>query len=353
MSDKLYYHDWNQSAALIGYGYDANYNQVPLEFNIYAPVHGNVPANKLPVFDRSKNIKERGVQYHNGYSALYLQDEIGLLENKLRVTLAGRRTTLKTSNAYSGSYKTSKFTPRAGISYSIVKNTAGYFVYDEAFNENYGADWQGKSFNPQTGSNMELGLKRDWMNGKWNSVIAVYQITKNNVLTLDAEHSTGARQFSKQSGQQKVKGAELDIRGQLIKNVDVVLNYAFTEAKVSKDTDPKVIGNQVAGTSRHVQNTWVNYKVDRGNLTGLGISLGYQYQVKRAPWYVFDNTEKSLPDYFRLDGSLSYQKEKISFNLVVNNILNKYLYSGGIYNNFYYWQTEPGTNLRLTVGYKF
>jgi len=147
----------------------------------------------------------------------------------------------------------------------------------------------------------------------------------------------------------------LDIRGQIVKNLDVIINYAFTEAKVTKDSDPKVIGNQVAGTTRHVQNAWLNYKIDRGVLSGLGLSIGGQYQVKRAPWYVFDNSENSLPDYFRLDGSLSYQKDKLGLNLVINNILNKYLYSGAFYNsgNYYYWQTEPGTNLRFTVAYKF
>jgi iron complex outermembrane receptor protein len=93
--------------------------------------------------------------------------------------------------------------------------------------------------------------------------------------------------------------------------------------------------------------------MDRGALTGFGISVGYQYQVKRSPWYVFDNSKNSLPDYFRLDGSLSYQKEKIGFNLVVNNILNKYLYSGAPYEDYYYWQAEPGTNMRFSVSYRF
>lgn len=341
MSDKTYYHDWNQAA-----------NLGDSTFNIYKPTYGNVV---MPVWDRSKSIRERGVQYKNAYNAFYAQDELSFMDNRLRLTVAGRYTTLTTSNPYDGSYKRSKFTPRAGLSYSIEKNTAAYFVYDQAFNENYGTDWQGKSFDPETGSNIELGLKRDWLNGKWNSVVSVYRITKNNVLTADLEHSSPARSFSKQTGQQQVQGVELDIRGQIVKNLDVIINYAFTEAKVTKDSDPKVIGNQVAGTTRHVQNAWLNYKVDRGVLSGLGLSIGGQYQVKRAPWYVFDNSENSLPDYFRLDGSLSYQKDKLGFNLVINNILNKYLYSGAFYNwgNYYYWQTEPGTNLRFTVAYKF
>ncbi len=340
MSNKDYYHDWNQGGTLGG-----------ADFNIYAPVYGNATA---PVFDRSKNIKERGVHYYNGYNAFYAQDELGFFQNKLRVTVAGRYTTLKSGDVYNGDYKKSRFTPRFGVSYSIDKNTAAYFLKDESFLENYGTDWQKKSFDPITGGNIEFGIKRDWMKGRWNTAVSVYQITRNNVLTADLDHPnpTGGY-YNRQSGQQKTKGVEVDIKGQIVRGLDVIVNYAFTEAKVTKDSDPKNVGVQVAGSSRHVQNAWLNYRIDKGALTGLGISLGYQYQAKRSPWYVFDGSENSLPDYFRMDGGISYQKEKIGFNVMVNNILNKYLYSGAPYADYYYWQAEPGTNLRFTVNYKF
>lgn len=346
MSNKDYYHDWSQGGPLGSAG-----------FNIYDPVHGNA---SIPGFDRSKSIRERGVRYYNSYNAFYVQDELGFFNNKLRLTLAGRYTTLKAGDVYNGDAKSSRFTPRIGVSYSVDRNTAVYFVNDESFVENYGTDWQGKSFDPVTGGNIELGVKRDWLKGKWNSAIAIYQITRNNVLTGDPEHPvldnngqpTG--QFHmRQTGQQKTKGVEVDIKGQIVRGLDVIINYAFTEAKVTKDSDPANVGNQVAGSSLHIQNAWLNYRVDRGALTGFGISLGYQYQVKRSAWYVFDNSEKSLPDYFRLDGSLSYQREKIGFNIVVNNILNEYLYSGGPYLDYLYWQAEPGTNVRFGVNYRF
>lgn len=353
MSNKDYYHDWNQSATL---------GTQP--FNIYKPVYGVSPLSNE--FDRSKSLRERGVHYYNAYTGLYVQDELNFFDSKLRLTLAGRYTTLKTGDVYSGTFKKSRVTPRIGLSYSIDKNTSAYFVSDQSFMENYGADWQGKSFNPIVGANLELGFKRDWMNGKWNSGISVYQITRNNVLTTDLAHpildengqSTG-RFYNRQSGQQKTKGVEVDIKGQILPNLDVIINYAYTEAKVTKDEDPKVVGNQVAGSTRHIQNAWLNYKFDNGILNGFGISLGYQYQAKRSPWYVFDNSKNSLPDYFRMDGSLSYRKEKMSYNLVVNNILNKYLFSGAPYSSgapgddYYYWQAEPGTNVRFTVAYKF
>ena len=340
MSNKDYYHDWNQAA-----------NLGDSSFNIYAPVYGNASA---PVFDRSKDIRERGVRYYNGYTGFYVQDELGFFDNRLRLTLAGRYTTLKTGNVYSGDYKNSKFTPRVGLSFSVNENLALYFLNDQSFLENYGSDWQGNSFDPITGTNVEAGIKKDWLDGKWNSALSVYQITRNNMLTADLDHPNPAGGFfNRQSGQQQTKGVEVDIRGKLVRGLDVIINYALTDAKTTKDSKQENVGVQVAGSSRHIQNMWLNYRLDKGALTGFAVSLGYQYQVKRSPWFVFDGTENSLPDYFRLDGSLSYQKEKIGFNLVVNNILNKYLYSGAPYGDFYYWQAEPGTNVRFSVGYRF
>jgi iron complex outermembrane receptor protein len=345
MSNKEYFHDWNQSGMLGG-----------PDFNVYKPEYGSAT---VPSFDRSRHIRERGVRYYNAYTGLYVQDELGFFDNSLRLTLAGRITQLKTGNLYSGDYKKSRFTPRIGLSYSIDPNTSAYALFDQSFMENFGSDWEKKSFDPVTGSNMEFGIKRDWLNGKWNSSVAVYEITRNNVLTADLDHPNPAGgYYNRESGQQKTRGVEVDVKGQILKGLDIILNYAFTEAKITKDSYEEVIGNQVPGSSRHIQNAWLNYRLDRGPLAGFGISLGYQYQVKRAPWFVFNNSETSLPDYFRMDGSISYQKNKIGVNLVVNNLLNKYLYSGAPYEdwrgyNYFYWQAEPGTNVRFTVGYKF
>jgi iron complex outermembrane receptor protein len=345
MGNKDYYADWNQGAALG----DSN-------FNIYQPVYGTIAAGDIPQWDRSKSIRERGVRYNNSYSSFYAQDEIELFNNRMRLTLAGRFTTNKNVDAYSGTTDDNKFTPRLGLSYSIDKSTSAYFVYDESFVANYGTNWQGKSFDPLTGVNLEAGLKKDWFNGKWNSTVSVYQITRNNVLTTDLEHpnpNTGQFTYQRQTGQQRTKGVEVDVKGEITRNLEAVVNYAFTEAKVTKDTDPKIVGNQVAGATKHIQNTWLSYKIRDGLLSGLRFSLGYQYQSGRSSWYIFDNSENSLPDYFRLDGGISYQTSKFDVNFNVNNITNKYLYSGAPYGSMIYWQTEPGINTRLSVFYKF
>lgn len=345
MGHKDYYADWNQGAAL-GNG----------NFNIYKPVYGTVATADIPQWDRTKDIRERGVRYNNAYRSLYAQDELAFFNNKLRLTLAGRYTTNKDMNPYSGSTNNSKFTPRAGLSYTLHRSAAAYFVYDQSFVSNFGADWKGRSFDPQTGNNLEVGIKKDWFGGKWNSAVSAYQITRNNVLTTDLEHpnpTTGQFSFQRQSGQQQTKGVEVDIKGELARNLEAVINYAFTEATITKDSDPKIIGNQVAGATKHIQNSWISYKVTDGKFAGFRVSLGYQVQAGRSSWFVFDHSENALPDYFRLDGGISYQTAKFGVNFNVNNITNKYLFSGAPYGGTFYWQTEPGINSRITVSYKF
>ena len=345
MAGKDYYADWNQAAPL-----------GDSTFNIYKPVYGTVYPDQIAKWDRSQSIRERGVHYNNAFTSLYVQDELEFFNNKLRVTLAGRYTTNKNVDAYSGTTDDNKFTPRVGVSYSIDKSTSAYFVYDESFVANYGTDWQGISFDPLMGVNLEAGIKKDWFNGKWNSTVSVYQIKRNNVLTTDTEHpnpNNGQFTYQRQTGQQETKGVEVDVKGELSRNLEAVVNYAYTEAKVTKDTDPKIVGNMVAGATKHIQNTWLSYKVRDGKLSGLRFSLGYQYQAGRSSWYIFDNSENALPDYFRLDGGISYQTAKFDVIFNVNNITNKYLYSGAPYGNLFYWQTEPGINSRLSVFYKF
>jgi iron complex outermembrane receptor protein len=338
MGHKNYFHDWSQNKNLD-------------TLNLYQPQHGAISAADYPKFDRSLSIRERGVNYFQTYTGVYLQDEIHLIENKLRLTLAGRYTTSTDGNPYSGNATADKFTPRIGLSYSLDKHTTVYGVFDEAFIPQAGGDKNGNGFDPITGDNKELGLKREWLGGLWTSSLAAYRITKNNVLTADPSNPN----FSIQLGQTQTQGVEFDIRGQIMHGLDLTLNYAYTDSKVTKDTDEKKVGVAVAGSTKNITNAWLSYKATDGKMKGWGVSLGAQYQAGRSSWYVFDGTTQPLKDYFRMDGAVSYQNNKFNIALNVNNLLNTYLYSGGYYNwsGFYYYQTEALRNARLTVGYKF
>lgn len=345
---KDYWADFSQNAPL-----DATSS-----FNIYNPNH-SIPHSNIPVFDRSIPITERTGIYvvSQKYASLYVQDELQFFNDKLRLTLAGRYTASTDANdAGSSSTDDKKFTPRVGLSASLDKQTSVYAVYDQAFVPQPGRDRAGNRFKPVTGDSYEIGFKRDWFGGRWNSTVALYHYTKNNVLTGDPNDPSHI--YSIQIGGIRANGVEVDVKGELAKGLDLMLNYAYTDSRIAKDTaNSKTIGNITPGVTRHVTNAWLSYRLPAGRLKGFGVSLGYQYQIGRYAWYVFDGSEQQIPDYFRLDGSISWQNKKYSIALNVNNILNDYLFSGAPYafgsTKAYYWVSEAPRNFRVSVGYRF
>ncbi|MCM5661416.1 TonB-dependent receptor [Galbibacter mesophilus] len=339
-----YWADWGQGGNI----------DVNGPFNIYNPVYGNAV---YPVFNRSQSVKERGAANYQGnnYRAFYLQDEAWMFNNRLRITLAARYNDA-TIFAYGQESNDEKVTPRIGVSFDILPGFTAYGLYDEAFTPQYGQSYNNQRFDPLESVDIEGGLKKEWFNGKLNTSITAYQITKNNYLVTDFEHPAedGSFRFSTQTGEVQSKGIEFDMQGQITECLNVVFNYAHTDVRITEDTNPDNIGTRIAGHAKHITNGWVNYTFHEDNfLKGFGVSLGYQYQVDRSSWAWGAENNPLLPDYFRLDGGISWAKNNFRVNLNVNNILDEYLYSGSAYAKYLYWQSEPGINGRITLAYRF
>jgi iron complex outermembrane recepter protein len=332
---------------------DYRYNQGGIfgTLNVYDPVWEQVPAEAYPVYDRSLDIRERGVQSTSQYSAVYVQDELRFLEEKLRVTLAARYTSAKNMNQEADD----KVTPRIGISYSINSLTSVYAVYDESFLPQTGKGLNGNVYVPVEASNKELGIKREWLGGRWTATASVYEILKDKVMVPDPA-AQGTNLFGYiQVGKTRTRGFEFDIRGQLLEGLDVTANYAYTDAVITEDVAPNLVDQQVPGTDKNIANVWLNYRFPAGPVRGLGIAAGVQHSSKRSNWYG-EWTRANDPymiDLTRFDGAVSYQFTKMSVAVNVNNIFDTYLYSGAPYYGRYYWQTEPGRNYRVTIGYRF
>jgi iron complex outermembrane receptor protein len=349
MGNKKYVADYNQTHSL-------DTGSVP--FNPYNPVTLNNPSNGYAVFDRTTNLEARAAAgyglINSSYSSLYMQDELGFLDNRVRLTVAGRYTTIQMSD-FNTPEEAKHFTPRIGLSVSVDDQMSVYGLYDQTFLPQAGKVSVGK-LQPLTGTNTEFGIKKDWAGGRWNTTLAVYRILHDNELTPDpnADPNSG---LSVIFGQKRSQGLEFDLRGELLPGLNLTANYAFTDSKVNK-VNPGVtgfaVGEIVPGYSKHVANAWLNYKLNKGSLKGTGISLGGTYLAGRQTdtWSV--GLEK-LPDYFKMDGGLFWEGAKVRITANAFNILDKYTYSGSYYSflNAYYWQADAPRNYRLSIAYKF
>jgi iron complex outermembrane receptor protein len=251
-----------------------------------------------------------------------------------------------------------RVTPRIGLSVSLNKQTSVYALYDQAFIPQAGRLSNGESVKPITGNNREIGIKRNWFGGQWNTTLAVYSIVKRHELTADPA-SPPSSGLSVELGEKTASGFEFDLRGSIIPGLNLVANYAYTHSRVTEVTEGITDieeGDIVPGYAKHTANTWVNYKVTKGPLKGAGVSLGFVFLDGRETyWDPSPDPSKKLPAYFKLDGGIFWEKNRLNITANIFNILDEYLYSGSYYPwlNAYYWQTDPPRNFRLSVGYSF
>ncbi len=314
-------------------------------FNIFNPTYGRIQAVR---FDRSLEVQDRSEDPWDGFTtrAFYLQDQFGFMDDRIRLTLAGRYTHIDTE----GKDEDDKiFTPRVGLSVDILPDLTVYGLYDQSFLPQPGTTFDGEAFDEENAYDIEGGIKKSFFDGKVRATLGAFFITKENVLVADPENAF----FSLQLGEVQSNGIEFDVQGEIIDGLNVVLNYAHTNVEITEDeANPENVGDRVAGHARHMTNGWFTYNFTENSfLSGFGVSLGYQYQIDRSTWNWGADNDALLPDYFRLDGGVFWGNEKLRVQLNVNNILDEYLYSGAPFGNYVYWQSEPGINGRVSLTY--
>jgi iron complex outermembrane receptor protein len=334
-------------------------------FNIYAPIYG-LPMDSIPVFDRSMNIRQRAgattYATYTNYASAYVQDELGFLNNNLRVSLGLRFTYAETvGKTKTADIKDQVWSPRVGVSYSIDKSTSVYAMYDQSFVPVAGVDSFGNAFKPIKGNDLEAGVKREWFGGRWVSSVSVYKIKRENSLVSIPTAASDGVIYSEQLGETESKGVEIDINGEVVKGLNLILNYAYTDSKITKEareTAPEktTIGNQTPNTNRHTTNAWLSYRFSKGVLNGFGINGGAQWLAGR---FIGTTKTPNMPEYLRFDGGVSYQKGKFGINMLVNNLLdNRALLTAAslptstAITSFYSYIVEPRRNMRMTVTYK-
>ena len=315
-------------------------------FNIFNPTYGIFP---IPPFERPQDVEDRSDDPFDGFesTALYLQDEIGFWNDRVRLTLAGRYTMLETQGKEEDD---NEFTPRVGLSVDITSDLTAYALYDRTFLPQAGISADSSRFDPVDANDIEGGLKKSFFDGKLRATLGAFRITKQNVLVPNPQNPD----FSIQLGEVRSQGIEFDMQGEIYPGLSVVINYAHTNVEITEDTNPDLIGTRVAGHARHMTNGWFTYNfAEKSPLNGFGVSLGYQYQIDRSTWAWASDNETLLPDYFRMDGGVFWKKNRYRIQLNVNNLLDEHLFSGANFSNFLYWQSEPGINGRLAFTYNF
>ncbi|MBD2448910.1 TonB-dependent siderophore receptor [Nostoc sp. FACHB-152] len=254
---------------------------------------------------------------------IYLQDQITFADN-LKVLIGGRFDAFQRKETGFAETTTeeslSAFSPRVGIVYQPVQPISLYASYSQSFKpDRFLGGTPDEPFKPTRGTQYEVGIKAD-ISEKLSATLAAYEITKTNVVTDDPNNPDP--NIFIQVGEQRSRGIELDIGGEIVPGWNIIASYTYTDAITSKDNTIPV-GNRIDNVPEHAASLWTTYELQSGDLKGLGFGLGLYYVGDR--YADLENTS-IMPSYFRTDSAIFYKQDNWRLALNFRNLFNETYY---------------------------
>jgi iron complex outermembrane receptor protein len=285
-----------------------DFNVAPLD--IFNPVYGS------PVTVPAYTSRTAQTQTQLG---VYLQDQIKL--NRWLLTVGGRQDHVKTDTDdlighTSAAQTDDAFSGRVGLNYLFDSGVSPYVSYSHSFQPTVGTNFAGAAFKPTTGNQYEAGVKYQPMDGQGLLTLATYQITQQNSLTIDPNHTL----FQVQQGETRLRGMELEGRWNVGTNLSVYGDYTYSNSKVTRTNDLPSLGKQIALLPKQQASLGADYTIVTGPLAGLGFGGGVRYVGNH---YGDIYNQWKTPAYTLFDAAIHYDMDGWRLQLNASNLFDK------------------------------
>lgn len=239
-----------------------------------------------------------------------------------------------------------------GATYEFESGVAPYASYSTSFEPSVavGTDYTGKTFVPTTGEQYEAGIKYQPVGFNGFFMFSYFDITQNNVLSLDTAHLFAANPLctasgiycQTQLGQVRSKGIELSAKVTLQPGFDVIAAYSHTDISVTQSnltattfvtsgtgTTVSVQGKTPVGAPANTASLWMDYTFQSGPVAGFGFGGGVRY-IGSSFGDTANSAAMIVPAYTLGDAQVHYDLAGLSpqfrgWNVAVNmtNIFDK------------------------------
>jgi iron complex outermembrane receptor protein len=303
--------------------------------SLSTPVHGAAqPALAATLWDNSLDDRSH---------ALYLQDQVslgrqwkmlaGVRHDRYRGRYDDRAFGFAAGSLLSTEQNVSATSPRLGLTWLPLPEFSVYASVGRSFRPQIITSATGQTFDPETGTANELGVKWQSRDGRLGATVSAYDIAKRHVVVYDSNGYPSGEL----AGKVRNKGLEAELAGWVAEGWRVALAYAYLDA------DPRI-----TNFARHSGSVFVVHErtLAGGSLVGLGggvTHVGERTVDLGAPMLPAYTTAK-LTAYWRATPQLR-------LSLDVDNLTDRTYYASG-YNNAW---IGPGAPRTVTAGvqYKF
>ncbi|BAP45848.1 TonB-dependent siderophore receptor [Pseudomonas sp. StFLB209] len=309
-----------QHTALAGFEYidgqrdTSSYRASLASLDVFSPVYGATPGRFA--------FQER-VRYDLQSYSLYLQNQIEFNEQWELLLGARYDDTRQTSKALDADdlitrtdVEPEQLSPRVGVVWQPEHWLALYASYSTSFSPQTAKTRTGRVLDPEQGVQYEVGAKFDIIPEQLSATLAAFEIVRENVAASDPSDS----EYAVQTGEQRVRGVELDVTGNPLPGWQIIGNLSALNAEVTQDT---VIaeGNRLTGVPTLSGSLWSSYQLQEGRLRGLGFAGGVIFAGQREG--DLDNSY-DVGGYARFDAGLFYDlNEHVRLSLNGRNLTDR------------------------------
>ncbi|WP_187278205.1 TonB-dependent siderophore receptor [Methylobacterium sp. WL7] len=293
--------------------YRLNDNQASLfpasDLNILAPVYGLPTGTPSPYLINSDAFKQLG---------LYLQDQIKVTD-RLTLLVGGRqdfadnRVVDKLTNGAGNNGRSDNGTTyRTALIYNFDNGLAPYVSYSTSFQPLIGTGLNNQTFKPETGKQVEGGVKFEPPGQGYFVTLAGFDIHRQNVLTANPANPL----FNAQLAEVRSTGFEAQLVANLFDGLNVAASYTIY-GLTNERGGPDLIGKVPVNIPESFANLFVDYTIPTGDLRGFGFGGGVRY-VGRS----FADVANAfrVPDYVLFDAQVHYDWERWRLQVNATNI---------------------------------
>ena len=209
-----------------------------------------------------------------------------------------------------------KFIPYGALVAKLTPELSAYASYTSIFKPQTEVDKDGVPIDPRKGKQYELGLKREFFDGRLNGSVAVFRIYDENRAQL-----VSGTTYSEAQAKVRSQGWETELSGNLTDNWSISTGYAFTMLKSMSNEDYQGI----TITPKHNFNLWTRYEFNDGPLQG--VSVGGGVRVVSETYYMRNGVDFVQGGYGVATAQVGYRFNKhLTTTLTANNLFDRKYY---------------------------
>jgi iron complex outermembrane receptor protein len=263
-------------------------------------------------------------------SSVAIADTMHAFDDRVLLILGTRRQRVKETDFNDGvgstAYDQSAWTPMVGLVVKPLSNLSLYANVIEGLSQGttVGVDYLNANevFPPYKSKQIEFGIK--WDAGSVTNTLSVFQIKQPGTLV---DYSTSPLPTLRLNGEQRNRGIEWTMFGEIAHGVRVLGGVTYTQARLVKTQGGAQDGNEAPGVA-----PWdANLGVEWDTPWAPGLTLSGRV-VNTSSQYVDSGNTIKLPSWTRLDIGARYATrisgKDVVFRAGIRNVFNKRYWEG-------------------------